>query len=286
MTVEAILLGNAQDGGLPQAGCTCANCRRAWADPAECRGPACLGLVDHVAGQSWLIDATPDLPAQLHMLRQAAPSVALAGILLTHAHVGHYAGLIHLGREAWGTDRMPIYASARMATFLRANDPWSQLVEWGHVDLRPLVPGREVALSPRLEVTPLAVPHRDELSDTLAFLIRGPARRLFYCPDIDAWGRWDVDVRDLVAGVDVALLDGTFYQASDLAAGELPGRDLAEIPHPLAVDTAWRLAGVAADVRLVHLNHSNPLHHPGPEREWLAARGLGVGQPGERWGLD
>ena len=280
MSVEALLLGNAQDGGLPQAGCDCPNCRRAWADPALRRDVTCLGLLDPVAGRSWLIDATPDFPAQLHALGQAA-ATHLAGILLTHAHTGHYTGLIHLGREAWATDRLPVYASARMAAFLRANAPWSQLVAWSHVDLRPLVPNREVALSPRLSVTPLAVPHRDELSDTLAFLVRGPARRLFYCPDIDAWDRWDVDVRDLIAGVDVALLDGTFFDAE-----ELPGRDLAEIPHPLAVDTARRLAGVGTDVRLVHLNHTNPLHHLGPERDWLAAQGLGVGQPGNRWRLD
>lgn len=279
--MEAILLGNAQDGGLPQAGCDCANCRRAWADPAQRRGAACLGLVNHAAGQSWLIDATPDLPAQLYALGRAAPAATLVGILLTHAHIGHYAGLIHLGREAWATDRLPVYASARMAAFLRGNAPWRQLVEWGHVELQPLVAGRETTLSPRLGVTPLAVPHRDELSDTLAFVVRGPARRLLYCPDIDAWEQWDVDVREIVSGVDVALLDGTFFDAR-----ELPGRDLAEISHPLVVDTARRLAGVGADVRLVHLNHSNPLHGPGPARDWLAAQGLGVGQPGDRWHLD
>lgn len=281
MTLEAILLGNAQDGGLPQTGCDCANCRRAWADPAERRGAACLGLVDHASGQSWLIDATPDLPAQLHTLGQAAPTAPLAGILLTHAHAGHYAGLFHLGREAWATQRLPVYASVRMATFLRGNAPWAQLVEWDHIELRSLDPGRELTLSSRLAVTPLAVPHRDELSDTLAFVVQGPARRLLYCPDTDDWDRWKRDIRDVVGSVDVALLDGTFFDSN-----ELPGRDLASIPHPLVIDTARRLAGIAADVRLVHLNHSNPLHQPGPERDWLAARGLGVGLPGDRWRLD
>jgi pyrroloquinoline quinone biosynthesis protein B len=279
VAVEAILLGNAQDGGLPQAGCPCDNCRRAWADPAQRRGPACLGLVDTTAGQSWLIDATPDLPAQLHALAEAAPA-RLAGILLTHAHTGHYAGLIHLGREAWATRRLPLYASARMAAFLAANAPWSALIDLGHVEVRPLAAGQPLRLSPRLAVTPRAVPHRDEYSDTLAFHIEGPARRLLYCPDTDAWDRWDRDVREIVTGVDVALLDGTFF-----SAGELPGRDLAEIPHPLAADTATRLAGVDCDVRLIHLNHSNPLHRPGPARDWLAARGLGVGLPGDRWRL-
>jgi pyrroloquinoline quinone biosynthesis protein B len=280
MSVEAILLGTAQDGGLPQAGCECAHCRAAWTDPALRCWVACLGLVDRAAGQSWLIDATPDFREQVHALYELAPDCPLAGITLTHAHMGHYAGLIHLGREAWNTQRLPVYASPRMAAFLRNHAPWSQLVALDNVELRLLAPGREVQLSPDLSLIPLAVPHRDEFSDTLAFVVRGPARQVFYCSDIDAWDHWDRDLRSFIAGMDVALLDGTFFSAA-----ELPGRDLGEIPHPLVTDTAGRLAGVACDVRFIHLNHSNPLHSPGPEREWLSAQGLGVGACGDRWRL-
>jgi pyrroloquinoline quinone biosynthesis protein B len=281
MKVEAILLGTAQDGGVPQAGCYCRHCSAARADPSRRRWVVCLALVDHTARQSWLIDATPDLGEQLHALHEWAPDCPLSGIVLTHAHAGHYAGLIHLGREAWDTRRLPVYASARMAAFLRGNAPWSQLVALENIELRVLAPEREVQLSPRLSLRPMPVPHRDEFSDTLAFVVRGPGRRLFYCPDIDGWDGWDVDLRQLVAGMDVALLDGTFF-----SAGELPGRDLREIPHPLVTDTAGLLAGVACDVRLVHLNHSNPLHGPGPERDWLAAQGIGVSALGDRWPLD
>jgi pyrroloquinoline quinone biosynthesis protein B len=242
---------------------------------------ACLGLVDRAAGQSWLIDATPDFREQLRALHERAPGCPLAGIVLTHAHVGHYAGLIHLGREVDNAQGMPVYASARMAGFLRENAPWSQLVALGNVEIRILTPDREVQLSPGLGLTPLAVPHRDEYSDTLAYVVQGPGRRLFYCPDIDGWERWAPDLRDLVSGVDVALLDGTFYSAD-----ELPGRDVTQIPHPLATDTAQRLAGADSEVHLVHLNHSNPLLRTGAERDWLAARGIGVGATGMRWRLD
>jgi pyrroloquinoline quinone biosynthesis protein B len=281
MSVEAILLGTAQDGGVPQAGCACDHCRTARADAALRQWVACLGLVDRAAGQSWLIDATPDYREQLHALHERAPDCPLAGIVLTHAHVGHYAGLIHLGREAANAQGMPLYASARMAGFLREHAPWSLLVALGNVELRILTPDREVQLGQRLWLTPLAVPHRDEFSDTLAFEVRGPQRRLFYCPDIDGWDRWSRNLRLVAGEVDVALLDGTFY-----SAGELPGRDVAQIPHPLATDTAERLAGVGCEVHLVHLNHSNPLLRPGPERDWLAARGIGVGATGMRWRLD
>jgi pyrroloquinoline quinone biosynthesis protein B len=281
VTVEAILLGTAQDGGVPQVGCDCPRCRAARADPVRRRWVACLGLVDRAAGQSWLIDATPDFREQLAALADWAPGCPLAGIALTHAHVGHYAGLIHLGREAWGTQRLPVYASASMAAFLRGNAPWSQLVSLENIELRRLVPGQRVRLSPGLWLQPVAVPHRDEWSDTLAFVVAGARRRLFYCPDVDGWQGWDRDVRAFVGGMDVALLDGTFY-----AADELPGRDLGEIPHPLAVDTTARLAGLGCDLRLIHLNHSNRLLETGPEAAGLAARGIGVGQQGDRWRLD
>jgi pyrroloquinoline quinone biosynthesis protein B len=280
MTVEAILLGTAQDGGVPQAGCHCARCSLSRTEPAERRWVACLGLIDHAARQAWLIDATPDLKEQLHALQGLVPGYPLSGIVLTHAHIGHYAGLIHLGREAWNTRALPVYASARMNRFLCANAPWSQLVDLENIDLRQFRHGQEIQLSPDLHLTPLPVPHRDEFSDTLAFVARGSARRLFYCPDIDAWDRWDRDLRQFVSGMDVALLDGTFFSAH-----ELPGRDLSQIPHPLATDTAERLAGVDCEVHLIHLNHTNPLLTPGPERRWLAARCLSVGAFGARWQL-
>jgi pyrroloquinoline quinone biosynthesis protein B len=173
-----------------------------------------------------------------------------------------------------------VYTSPRMANFLCHNAPWSQLVALGNIKLRSLTPGGETQLSPNLHLMPLSVPHRDEFSDTLAFVVSGPTRRLFYCPDIDTWDEWEYDLRQFVADMDVALLDGTFF-----SAGELPGRDLSQIPHSLATDTAERLAGVNCDVRLIHLNHSNPLHRSGPERDWLEARGIHVGTFGERWRL-
>jgi len=277
---KAMLLGTAQDGGLPQAGCDCANCRRAWNDSSQRRWVTCLGLVDHSSHQSWLIDATPHFPEQLHTLQAHAPDCPLAGILLTHAHVGHYAGLIHLGREMMAAQAMPLYVTPALAGFLRQNAPWSQLVALGHVTLRLLAPQIDTPLSPHLSATPIAVPHRDEYADTVAFVIRGPQKRLLYCPDIDDWDRWEHDLRSLVESMDVALLDATFFSAE-----ELPGRDMRQVPHPLATDTARRLLGVNCDVRLIHLNHTNPLHAPGPERTWLAAQGLRVGATNDRWRL-
>jgi len=280
--IEAILLGAAQDAGLPQAGCACARCRAAHADPRRRQFVVCLGLIDHTSKQMWMIDATPDFREQLALLQQAAPDCRLAGILLTHAHMGHYTGLIQLGREAWNTQQLPVYATPRMCAFLMGNQPWKQLVEFGNIALHPSPPDDPIRLAPGLTATPIPVPHRDEWSDTMAFRIDGPQRSLFYCPDIDDWDRWDRSLPEMLAAVDVALLDGAFFSPA-----ELPGRNIAEIPHPLATDTTERAAaaGTECDVRLIHLNHTNPLWDDGPERAWVAERGVGVGATGDRWVL-
>jgi pyrroloquinoline quinone biosynthesis protein B len=82
-----IVLGIAQDGGCPQAGCTKPCCERVWRDPSLRRNVACLAIVDPVRG-SWLVNATPDFTPQLHALDRGADGARRPanGILLTHAH--------------------------------------------------------------------------------------------------------------------------------------------------------------------------------------------------------
>jgi pyrroloquinoline quinone biosynthesis protein B len=282
--VRAVVLGIAQDGGVPHIGCRQELCETARRDPSKRQRVASLGLVD-ADGSRYVIDATPDLPAQIESLwgNEVPPDRQrpLAGILLTHAHIGHYAGLMFLGREALGAKGVPVYATARLCRFLRENGPWSQLVALGNIELREITPGQEMALSPRLRVTPLAVPHRDEFSDTVGFRVRGPERALLYIPDIDKWERWDRRIEEEVRRSDVALLDATFFEPS-----ELPGRSLAEIPHPLVPETAARLSPeLRGRVRLIHLNHSNRLlWEPGRLGE-AALRGLVVAREGEEIGL-
>ena len=275
--MQAILLGMAQDGGLPQPGCQCPNCEAVRSGQAARQQVVSLGLVDETAGRSWIIDATPDFPAQYDTLTVFAP---LAGILLTHAHMGHYPGLLYLGPEAMNARLMPVYATPRMADFLRRNAPWSGLIDGGHIELVEATPGSEIALSPDMHVTPIAVPHREEYSDTVAWLVHGPERSLFYCPDIDHWRSFQPDLRGWLAKANIALLDGTFFSPDDL-----PGRDIRKIPHPLITDTAAQLAGVTTEVVFIHLNHTNPLWRPGPERAWLQARGFRIGVSGESWRL-
>jgi pyrroloquinoline quinone biosynthesis protein B len=276
--VHAVVLGVTQDGGVPHIGCQQELCVAARKDPRLHQRVACLGLVDE--GRRFLVDATPDLPSQLDSLTDGAVDRRrpLDGILLTHAHIGHYAGLMYLGREALDARGVPVYATRRMARFLRENGPWSRLVAAGHIELKEIEPGQELALTPRLKLTALAVPHRDEFSDTVGFRIRGPSRSLLYIPDIDKWERWDRKLEDEVGKVDVALLDGTFEDPE-----EIPGRSLEDIPHPLVNETVARLAAPSFRdrVRFIHLNHTNRLLWSGEALQGLAARGFRVARDGE-----
>jgi pyrroloquinoline quinone biosynthesis protein B len=289
-----VVLGTAQDGGLPQIGCDAACCAAARADPERRRLVTSLLLVDPRSGKRWLFDATPDLPAQVERARphghpegkagEGRPAL-FDGVFLTHAHMGHYAGLLALGREAYGSAPQTVRASAAMGAFLRANAPWSLLVDARHVELAELVPGQPVELAPDLTVTPLAVSHRQELSDTLAFVLRGPNRALLYLPDIDAWERMDPPIEARLAAVDVALVDATFFDG-----GELPGRDLAAIPHPFVVHSLARFAPLPAEerakVRFTHLNHSNPAADPASAAAArVRAAGMAVAREGEVHGL-
>ncbi|MEO8036338.1 MAG: MBL fold metallo-hydrolase [Acidobacteriota bacterium] len=279
-----IVLGIAQDGGYPQAGCRRADCIAAFHDPSLRRHVASLGIVDPESGERWIIDSTPDFPAQLQALDEAAPTATmpgLTGIALTHAHIGHYTGLMHLGREVLGTHAVPVYAMPRMLGFLEHNGPWSQLVSLENISLRPLQDAVPVQLNARITLTPLIVPHRDEYSETVGFVVAGPHTSILWLPDIDKWEKWPKGLESVLAGVSIAYVDGTFYDAS-----ELPGRDLGEIPHPLMVETMSRLEvaarSSAAKIRFIHLNQSNPALRDERVRRMIRARGFEVASEGER----
>ncbi|MEZ6095887.1 MAG: MBL fold metallo-hydrolase [Pirellulaceae bacterium] len=284
--VELIVLGVAQDAGYPQAGCRKPCCQRAWENSEAKRFPTCLAIVDHDSHQRWLLECTPQFTDQLNLLDQLCPnddaSLGVDGILLTHAHIGHYAGLMFLGREVIGAQHVPVYAMPRMMDFLTTQGPWRQLVTLGNIELQPIREELEFQLNERIRVTAILVPHRDEYSETVAFRVSGPEKSFLFLPDIDKWERWDRAIEDEIAKVDYAFLDATFYDGD-----ELPGRDMSEIPHPFVVETLDRLRDLdsasKAKVHLIHFNHTNPLLNAESEAAAdVTAHGFNVAQQGMR----
>lgn len=261
---QLVVLGIAQDGGVPHLGCESGPCAAARRGERRAEKVACLGLADGERG--FLFDATPDLPAQVSALGVRAP----AGVFLTHAHIGHYTGLVHLGKEVLGARGVPVWATEKMRAFLTANAPWRALVENGNVELHD---NADVDLG-GVRVRAIQVPHRNEYADTVGYLIEGPRARVLYVPDIDRWEPWDRDIRTLVESADLAFLDATFASGD-----ELPGRDMRLVPHPLVGDTMARLAGLGSRVHFIHLNHTNPLLD---DPKSLESQGFHVAREGER----
>jgi pyrroloquinoline quinone biosynthesis protein B len=246
---ELVVLGVAQDAGIPQLGCDQDLCRSIREGRRKPERVASLGVVNRELGVSYLFDATPDMVSQLGTLNGGRTPTA---VFLTHAHIGHYTGLMYFGRESLDAKGVTVYGSERMTSFLRTNGPWSQLASRGNVDLRALLADQAVALGGGLRVTAFTVPHRDEFTDTVGYLIERGTRRALFVPDIDQWSKWSRDIRELVSTVDLAFLDGTFASAD-----ELPGRSMAEIPHPLIPITRILLRGTKAALWFIHLNHTN-----------------------------
>lgn len=284
-SVSLHVLGVAQDGGKPQIGNPD---DPAWSNPALRRHATSLAIVDRRQEwpRRWLFEATPDVKDQFHVLDQIAPSpsVPLNGIFLTHAHIGHYAGLMLFGHESMGAQSIPVYVMPRMAGFLRDNGPWSQLVAYNNIVITELHETQAVELAQGITVTPLLVPHRQEFSEVVGYKIRGAANTVLFIPDIDSWEEWDalgVRIEDRIADVDIAYLDATFF-----ANGEIPGRDMTGFPHPFVSHSMARFAALPADekakVRFIHMNHTNPLLDPdAQERTLVEDNGFGIAEEGD-----
>ena len=249
-------MGIAQDGGAPHAGCQKICCINRWGDPNERIMVVSLGIVDPNSNETWLIEATPDFPKQMEILT-GNDFDNLKGIFLTHAHIGHYTGLIHLGREVMDTKSVPVYSMPKMTKYLKSNGPWSQLVKLENIKIKQMKNNRTVKLNDRLSVTPFIVPHRDEYSETVGYKIDGPNLSLIYIPDIDKWEKWDENILDIVKKNDYALLDGSFFNNA-----ELPHRDMSEIPHPFLIESMTKFESLSTNdktkIHFIHLNHTNP----------------------------
>ena len=280
------ILGVAQDAGFPQAGCYKPHCMPGWNDPERKITATSLGLIDPSSKKKYIFEATPDFPEQLFLLEQEAPSddFSLNGIFITHAHIGHYTGLMYLGREAMGAKGLPVYVMPKMEQYLRENGPWSQLIALNNISLMPLRNDRSEVFN-NLKVTPFLVPHRDEFSETVGYSIQGPKKTALFIPDINKWSQWKENILERIQLVDYALIDATFYDNN-----ELPGRDMSKIPHPFVVETMATLSLLPREQRekvwFIHMNHTNPLLDPqSKQSKQVRAAGFNIAEEGIRLAL-
>lgn len=280
---EILVLGIAQDAGKPQLGCS-KECCASW-DPRENGSPVSLALLDSASQQWFLFEASPQIRRQLQKLPPEYPALP-AGVFITHAHMGHYGGLIQLGREAANTQSIPLYAGQRFCDFIKTNGPWDQLVNLKNIVPNPM-PDKGFGLEgTSIWIEALEVPHRDEYSETLGYIIKANNSSLLFVPDIDKWERWELDIDSLIHEVDYALVDATFFDGN-----ELPNRNMNEIPHPFVIESmqGWNHLNAAdkAKVYFIHLNHTNPLwNSESAQSKKVEESGFKIARPGMRFPLN
>jgi pyrroloquinoline quinone biosynthesis protein B len=288
LSVELIILGNVQDGGAPHMGCFKSCCAPLYTQPNKALKVVSLGVLDAREEKTYLFEATPDIATQMAILRTAAPfraGSAPDGIFITHAHIGHYTGLMFLGRETLNADQVPVYSLPRFADFVASNGPWDQLLELKNIRLHPLSEGAPVSLSAHLQVRAFRVPHRDEYSETAGFEIAWPEKKALFIPDIDKWERWETSLITAIEQVDLAFIDASFYDNAEIGY-----RDVSEIPHPFVVESLALLEALPGELRarvyFIHMNHTNPMLNPDSEAsKAVIAAGYGIARMGDRFKL-
>ena len=277
--ITVLILGTAQDGGYPQTGCRKVCCKEAWNNLKLKRQVSSLAIL---SGQDcWLIDITPDFRYQLKMIEtELNDKPRISGIFISHAHMGHYMGLLELGLEAMNAHDIPVFVMPEMKVFLEENAPFTQLIKLNNIKLQLIKEDSVVQLNEKISIVPFQVPHRNEFSETVGFTVQSVNKSLLYIPDIDSWDKWDVDINDIILINDILLLDGTFFSDS-----ELSGRNLQDIPHPFIQDSLQKFSLLEEvdrkKVYFTHLNHTNPaIQNSSPERLELLQNGCHIADDG------
>jgi len=278
------ILGNVQDAGYPHIGCE-KNCCNKNFNSSAVNFVTSLGVTDLVDNKSFLFEATPDISKQLKFLNNNySSSTIVDGVFITHAHIGHYTGLMYFGREALGAHKVPVYVMPKMKQFLESNSPWNQLIDLDNVQLREIFKNKKITISKNLIIVPFTVPHRDEFSETVGYKIIGPNKSALFIPDINKWSLWDKDIVAEVKDVDYAFLDATFFKDGEV------NRSMDEIPHPFIVETINLFKNESIQVKnkihFIHFNHTNiSLQYKNPVIDSIRKLGYNFARFGDQLSL-
>ena len=295
--VQVTVLGIAQDGGRPQAGCIRSCC--ASLTPADVRFPVALGIVDD-DGTTHLIEASRHLGDQLRYTWKIPnegdrKNKGIDHLWITHAHLGHVDGLGLFGREAMNARGIKLHVSESMADLIQRTPTWNIMVQQGVFEVEIFTNNQscQTITSPTLKIEHVPIPHRAELSDMNAFIIRGPHKSLLFLPDHDTWDKTlsmhkgtSIPHFLKMLDVNIALIDGTFWSYDELGGV----RCQTEVPHPPVSRTLDMLGPRAPlqdpEIYFTHLNHTNPLYNAdSTEYKTLYAMGWKVADQGMKFDL-
>ena len=274
-TYSLKILGVVQDGGLPHLGSNKLCCENI----EQQRFVTSVMLINNENNESYLFDASPDINKQLNFMGDRIKK-DLKGVFLTHAHIGHYTGLMYFGREALNSKSINVYAMPRMKKFLEQNGPWSQLVSLQNISITEINNNSKLSIDPNIIIQPIEVPHRAEFSETVGYKIYGPNKTVLFIPDIDKWYLWEKSIIEEIKKVDYALIDATFYDSK-----EVNYRDLSEIPHPFVIESMELFDSIKYKeknkIYFIHLNHTNPLlDKESDQYKFVIGKGYNVAEEG------
>ena len=276
------ILGNTQDAGMPHIGCKHKFCLDNFSKYEEFYVTS-IAVINSDLNKYILFEATPDITYQLnHITNNVFQEFLLPeAIYITHAHIGHYSGLMYFGREALGSKNLLVKVLPKMSKFLKANGPWSQLVTLNNIQIQNTKFDESNSELMNIDVTPIKVPHRDEYSETAGYIIAGKKKKALFIPDIDKWEKWDKKLIDLVEDFDYLLLDATFYDSEEI------NRDISEIPHPLVSQTINLLKGLSNEnkrkIYFIHMNHTNPMLDPDSDlSKSITNKGFNIARLGQK----
>ena len=277
------ILGTIQDGGFPQIDCNKACCQNQWLNPKK-KFVSSIAIVDESEKKQWIIDASPEIKFQTKILKEKTNIKDIEGVFLTHAHIGHYTGLMYYGNEAAGSRDLRVYAMPKMKKFLENNGPWNHLLKQRNIKLIKLSKNNTIKISTNFKIKPFLVPHREDYSETVGFEIATSKKKLIYIPDIDNWEKWNISITALIKNIDFALVDGTFFSEREIE------RDISLIPHPLVKDSLKLFSNLKAKERnkiiFTHFNHTNPLiDETSKEHKEVLSKGFRIAKEGDNFYL-
>jgi pyrroloquinoline quinone biosynthesis protein B len=294
--VQAIVLGSAAGGGVPQWNCRCPVCRLAWAGDPRVQPRTQSSLAVSVDGERWLlINASPDVRHQIAATPALRPREGLRqspieAVLLTNGDVDHVAGLLTL-REG---QPFSLFGTPNILTSLAAN-PIFDVVSPGIVARRAIGLDQRFVPVPHLAVTLFAVPGKAPLwlegenptigeatETTVGVFIEAGGRRIAFVPGC---ATVTDDLRGRLDGVDALLFDGTVLDDYDLiqaGVGTKTGWRMGHVPMNGPHGSVARLADLAIGNRIfVHINNTNQVLIEGsPERRAIESAGWIVAHDG------
>ncbi|MBI4878988.1 MAG: MBL fold metallo-hydrolase [Planctomycetes bacterium] len=277
--IKAIVLGTAAR-----------ECRASAIDPTGVsRSPASLCLLSPADRSVFLIDPSGSVVRQLAQVAAAGGvpgglgEAPVDAVLLTHADAEAAAGLAALLELRPAERPLPVYGARAALESMAARAELATSFPAGRIELREVLPGKELLLGTSLRVTPVAAPI-DASAGFLAYRVEGAGKALLYLPRCGPLDALSPPLARLLESVDVALLDGTRLDGRDPNPDGLP--DAAHPPIGEAVRLLERMSLPALHVRFTHLAPGNPILDPNNRyQKLLRERGLDLAVDGSEYWL-